>query len=378
MTDEQLTNRLEQLQALLDAMQEGVLLIDATATIVLLNTTATKLFGDSSAPGLGDQVDSLVSIGALGYRSDEFEALLHNLRTGRGISAQPVVFEAAGGDRSAGQKPRFVQRAETQVIATDGSLLGCLMLFRDITEERELESMRIDLSRMIVHDLRNPLTTLTTTIELLASRLRNNGMTTTQAENLSLIELVQQGALDMLDMVDSLMDMSRLESGRAVLDAEAMRFPEAARKLLVRLEPLAKQRQIALQFQFEEHLPAVWADEDMVRRVVLNLLDNALKFTPAGGQIRLEVQRESSSRADAHDGLRCSIIDNGPGIPPEAQSHIFDRFMRTNTGGAQLRGTGLGLAFCRLAIEAHGGSIWVEAEPGAGSTFVFTLPGVPR
>jgi signal transduction histidine kinase len=121
----------------------------------------------------------------------------------------------------------------------------------------------------------------------------------------------------------------------------------------------------------------VWADEEMIRRVLINLLDNALKFTPANGRIHVHLQPEPQLTVEHEPGLRCLIQDSGPGIPAEHRQQVFNRFMRTNIGGAQVRGTGLGLAFCHMAIEAHDGRIWVESADEGGSLFIFTLPGVP-
>jgi signal transduction histidine kinase len=111
--------------------------------------------------------------------------------------------------------------------------------------------------------------------------------------------------------------------------------------------------------------------------VLINLLDNALKFTPVNGRICVQLQSEPPLTPQHEPGIRCLISDNGPGIPVEHREQIFNRFMRTNRGGAQIRGTGLGLAFCKMAVEAHNGRIWVEAASEDGSQFIFTLPGIP-
>jgi signal transduction histidine kinase len=109
---------------------------------------------------------------------------------------------------------------------------------------------------------------------------------------------------------------------------------------------------------------------------LVNLLDNALKFTPAGGYVQIILQAEPAGE-NAEPGVRCLIEDSGPGIPAEYKGQIFDRFVRINAGGAQVRGTGLGLTFCKLALEAHGGRVWVEDGTEGGSRFVFIVPGVP-
>jgi signal transduction histidine kinase len=255
-------------------------------------------------------------------------------------------------------------------MAANQQAIGRLMLFHDVTEEQQLAEQKADLTRMIIHDLRNPISTLISTLELAQTQL--NGMVET-----AVLADARQSCLDLLDMVDSLMDVTRLESGQMIIEAEAVYLHPLVQKLVSRLQPLAIRRNITFSFTFAADLPAVWADEEMIRRVLLNLLDNALKFTPANGRIQGHLQPEPPFAPQQESGLRCLISDSGPGIPPEYREQVFDRFMRTNAGGAQVRGTGLGLAFCKMAVEAHNGRIWIEEASTGGSQFVFTLPGVP-
>lgn len=377
LSDAQLAQRVEQLQALLDAMQEGVLMIDASGRIVLRNATLSALLGVSDSYRLGARLDSRTPAASLGYPPGQLAALIAGLGDSQIPEVESSVIQVTPAESGEGTGRRIMLRTGTPVVSVEGAIIGWLMLFRDITEEQELESMRVDLTRMIVHDLRNPLTTLSSTIDHLSNKL-DAETGSSSGESGELVELARRGTVDMLDMVDSLMDVSRLESGQAVLEAEAMRFPALVDELLTRLRPVSVQRNIQLTFHCSDRLPAVWADEEMIRRVLLNLLDNALKFTPSGGRISGFAEPEISKSRGRHNGIRCTIVDTGPGIPEAAQGKIFDRFMRTNPGGAQIRGTGLGLAFCKLAIDAHGGSIWVEAPPHIGSSFIFTLPGLPK
>jgi signal transduction histidine kinase len=310
----------------------------------------------------------------LGYEEGELARLLSSLLDGQAGSSRRAIFQSQQPGKKSGRSRRFIERTETPVLAANQPVIGWLMLFRDVTEEHELAERRADLTRMIVHDLRNPLTTLTSAIDLVEDRLKGSGKSRDIGE---LLENARRNCVDMLDMVDSLMDINRLEAGQLVVEAEAMRLPPLVERVVTRLRPLATQQNIALAFACPADLPAVWADEEMIRRVLVNLLDNALKFTPAGGRIEGRLAPEPPLSPGYEVGVRCTIRDSGPGIPLAFRQQIFDRFMHTNQGGAQVRGTGLGLAFCKLAVEAHHGRIWVEDEPGGGSRFVFTLPGIP-
>jgi len=363
LTDEALAQRVKQLQALLDSIQEGVLMVDKTGAIVLLNPIAAALLGQSAPDLYRQQLEAATAAAPLGFSAGQLAALLQRIRSGDLPEACQTTF---GTDSQ-----RFFVRQEAPVLAADGQALGWLMLFRDVTEEQKLAERRTDLTRMIVHDLRNPLTTLVSTISLLETQPEN--------ERGGLLVTARHGCLDMLDMVDSLMDINRLEAGQPVAEVEATRLPPLVERVVARVTPLAQQRGITLSFAPPPpDLPAVWADEELVRRVLINLLDNALKFTPAGGQVNGRLQTELDPANAAEPGVRCLISDTGPGIPPALQERVFDRFTRTNQEGAPVRGTGLGLTFCKLAIEAQNGRVWVEDAPGGGSQFIFTLPGIPH
>lgn len=374
-TDEALAERVQQLQALLDSTHEGVLMLDTTGRVVLVNPVAALLLGQPRTTLQQQRLDPAGSASALGYRPEQLHLLLEQLAQPTPLPPQKHVFETRlpAEPGSPELVRRFLERSEAPVLAGSQQVLGWLMVFNDVTEVQERAEWRTNATRMIVHDLRNPITTLISTIDLMADGLD----TQTDLDLLRLTERARRGCADMLDMVDSLMDMTRMEAGQLVLDAEAMRLPRLLARVLEHLEPLSLQKQIAVTVSSPPDLPAVWADEEILRRILVNLLDNALKFTPAGGTITIELAQEPPAPAESEPGIRCIISDTGPGIPAIHKEQIFDRFVRVNVGGAQVRGTGLGLTFCKLAIEAHNGQIWVEDTPGRGSRFVFTLPGIP-
>ncbi len=384
LTDETLAQRVKQLQALLNSMQEGVLMIDTEGRIVLINPPAAHLLSQSSdallsrnlvptdtrgtEPGSTEQSRSVEVAVLLGFTPSTLQTLLTQLHANTLPPEQHIEFTNEAG--------RTLLRLEAPVLAASGQAIGWLMLFRDVTEERELAEQRTDLTRMIVHDLRNPLTTLSSTISLLETQLLpENGRS---APTTDLLQTADRGVADMLDMVDSLMDINRMEAGHEVVEAEAMRLPPLAAQVVERLQPWAQERRIQLSFETSpDDLPAVWGDAEILRRVLINLLDNALKFTPSGGSVNGRFHADAHTIPGYEPGIVCTIQDTGPGIPPEAREQVFERFTRTNQGGAPIRGTGLGLTFCKLVIEAHNGRIWVEDNPAGGSQFVFTLPGMP-
>ncbi len=373
-TDQALAERLKQLQALLDTMHEGVLMLNPQGYIVLVNNVAAGMIG-RPANALNQTLlaveDDAVK---LGHNPEYLSQLLILLQHERVPHSALFTFESVFQSDEGHQTRRFIERMEAPVFAANKQIIGWLMLFRDVTEEQELAAQRQDLTRMIVHDLRNPVTTFISNMHLVDMLLpATAGLEAVQEA----VKDARQSGYDMLDMVDSLMDINRMEAGQFVMEVEAMNISSLIERVIKRLEVLAVQRQIQLTQKFDSDLPLAWADEDIIRRVLVNLIDNALKYTPSGGKVHCYVVEEPPNTADRERGVRCIVSDTGPGIPEEHRDQIFNRFARTNPGGARIRGTGLGLTFCKLAVEAHDGRIWVDQHAGGGSEFIFTLPGIP-
>jgi two-component system, NtrC family, sensor histidine kinase KinB len=373
-TDQALAERVKQLQALLDTMHEGVLMLDPQGRIVLVNNVAAEMIGRPTN-ALGHEILNIEEDATkLGHEPERLIQLLEHLQNEHVPQSALFTFETTLENRTHGSSQRFIERMEAPVLAENQQIVGWLMLFRDVTEEQELAAHRRDLTRMIVHDLRNPVTTFISNMHLVDMLLPARAGLEAAREA---VKDARQSSYDMLDMVDSLLDINRMEAGQLVVEAEAMNLGTIIERVTNRLGVLAAQRQINLTQQVDQNLPLAWADEDMIRRVLVNLIDNALKYTPSGGYVHCRAMAEPAISKDYEPGVRCIISDTGPGIPEENRDQIFHRFARTNKGGARIRGTGLGLTFCKLAVEAHDGRIWMEPHPAGGSKFFFTLPGIP-
>jgi signal transduction histidine kinase len=168
--------------------------------------------------------------------------------------------------------------------------------------------------------------------------------------------------------------LRRLEDNQFPLNLQFLWLPDAVQPVLDECRAAATRKGVCLEADFAEDLPFVAADEEVIGRVFSNLLDNALKYTPAGGRINVWTALQ---RGDESSIVLCAVADTGAGISESAAGVIFDRFRRgTQPPGGPYRGMGIGLHYCKLAVEAHGGRIWVESQPGQGSTFFFTLPAV--
>jgi NtrC-family two-component system sensor histidine kinase KinB len=233
----------------------------------------------------------------------------------------------------------------------------------DMTERLELERVRQDLTHMIIHDLRNPLSSMISSLELIHTAMMDKTITIPVDE---LFHVAQRSGEKLYMLIDSILDLARLESGQTDLSYGKVDVASMVQEVIDQSQPVAAARDLGLCGDVPTGLPPLWGDRDLLQRVLVNLVDNALKFTPSHGEIRIEV-----SQADPKM-LLFAVSDTGPGIPPQHHERIFDRFSRAGRG--EIRGTGLGLALCKLGVEAHGGRIWVESEPGLGATFKFVLP----
>lgn len=231
---------------------------------------------------------------------------------------------------------------------------------RDITERKELDSLREDLTAMIYHDLRSPLGNIVSSLGVLESMIGADEATR------SILNIAVNSTDRIQRLVNSLLDINRLESGQAIATQKAVNPQDLIATAVKDVTPSATGHHQIVETQIAEPLPNIWVDADMLRRVLINLLENAIKFSKAETKIIIGAQKNTES-------VCFWVQDNGPGIPPSEHKRIFEKFARIK-GKIKPGGLGIGLAFCRIAVQAHGGTIWVESEEGQGSKFVFTLP----
>jgi len=234
---------------------------------------------------------------------------------------------------------------------------------------QDQEHLRDALIEFLVHDLRSPLTNIISGLETLLISTEDN----LSPEDRELIEMALIGAHRLLTMVNSILDLRKLEEGKFPLYLKEFEPREAVGEAIKQVQIWARQSNINLQVEFEPNVPEkMVADRWVLIRILVNLLSNALKYTPSSGTIKVQVFMD--------DGwVHFSVTDQGPGIPKEYLDRIFDRFVQVEArkSGAAV-GTGLGLTFCKLAVEAHGGRIWIESEVGKGTTVHFVLPPITQ
>ena len=235
--------------------------------------------------------------------------------------------------------------------------------FRDITERKELDRLRDDMTSMIYHDLRSPLANVLSSLNMITA-----STDLAQDESTEMLLKIASGSAQRIQrLVSSLLDINRLESGQDIVTQSEVQAAQLVHESIEAVLPSAKSRSQQVRAALGEGLPNVWVDEDMIRRVLINLLENASKFTPTSG--RLEV----GAKVENGQWIMFWVADNGVGIAPEDRQRIFEKFTRVK-GKERVSGLGVGLAFCRLAVNGHGGQIWVDDDHPEGTRFNLTVP----
>jgi len=335
-------------ESLFDESSDPIMVLDLDGRVLNINQRAVEVFKRSREQVIGDYFCSLLDM-------PREKCQMAIRRTGEGQRQNMEVRVSSGED---------VNTLETHMSLIDyGGHEAIQWLGHDISERVALERMREDLTHMIIHDLRNPLSSIMSSLQLIHTALVERDLTLPM---LKLLRIALRSGEKLHRMIDSLLDLGRLESGETELKKSWLNPKSLAQEAVEQVQPLALSKEQALKVRVAPDLQRVFADGGMILRVLTNLLDNAVKFTPEEGSVTLDVER-------VEEGMLFTVSDTGPGIPAEHHRHIFDRFARLEDAES-FKGAGLGLAYCRLAVEAHGGHIWVESEVDQGSRFKFTLP----
>jgi signal transduction histidine kinase len=232
---------------------------------------------------------------------------------------------------------------------------------------KELENFKDSLMHMVVHDLKNPLFAISGNIELLLLEASNLSDMQNKAANNCLLS-----CNDLQEMIQQLLDVSKLEHGNLQLKKEITDIPILIGEIQKQLKPKATDKKISVSFTNLNNTPSTMVDRGLVKRIIANLLDNGIRHTPSGGSINIQLEASNGS-----NGLHISVKDSGYGIEPRYHQKIFNKFEQINMKDKKISAgaAGLGLSFCKMAVEAHGGEIWVESDGnGNGSTFHFKIP----
>ncbi len=359
------------LQTILGNLCEGILTLDESGRVVSANRFLCNLIGATERELIGNSL-----LEALGEQEG---ARVHQMFCLALALAQDAVAPSDGELRDPAGRVTPVSINVAPVRDYLDEIVGCVALFQDITRRKQVESLsqlKNDLTAMIVHDLRTPLTSLLTGLQ---SMIYMGEVNELQQE---VLDISLGGGETLLNLINDLLDISKMEDGLMYLERRELPVPALAASALKQVAPLAAIKQLDLSHDIAPNIGGFWGDEDKLRRSIVNLLSNAIKFTPAKGSVTLRIHSVPTrcgggiKGGNAEEmGLQVSVLDTGEGIPESAFERIFDKFGQVESRKeGRMMSTGLGLTFCKMAIEAHGGRIWVQSILGQGSTFSFVVP----
>jgi PAS domain S-box-containing protein len=345
---------------------DAVIAVDEEQQIIFFNEGAERIFGWTASEVGGQYLAMLLPER---FRSTH-RGHVHGFGAAHGRARLMGERQEISGLRKSGEE--FPAEASIQRMEIDGKNIYAAVL-RDVSARYRAEEAlrqairaRDDMMGIVSHDLRNPASAVKMLARsILAEARERNDI---PADVVERVEVTLQAAAQIDSLIQDLLDVTRLEAGRlsvAPRNVAPLPLVEAA---LYSMRTLAESSGVALAATYEEELPMVYADPERVTQLLSNLVGNALKFTPAGGQVEVRVQPYG-------EGVLVSVVDNGDGIPADQLPHVFERFFQVSSPRMGSRhGAGLGLPIARGIVEAHGGTIWIESADGRGTTVRFTLP----
>lgn len=370
----------QRIRELLEAAPDAILQVDEGGRIILLNRVAEQMFGYSREELLGQPVEMLIPPELRArHQAHRHAYRQHPTRRSMGIG---MTLEGLRKDGT-----RFPAEISLSPSSTEEGF-RITAIIRDVTERRlneerlrqvqeaytrELELRTREMERAnrlkseflasMSHELRTPLHTIIGFSELLAEQLHGP----LNEKQLRFVNHIYRDSLHLLDLINDILDLSKIEAGRLELRPEVFDFTEVVKESLSTVQAQAVAKSISIETSV--NVPqAIEADRVRLRQILVNLLSNAVKFTPNGGRVRIEAALDGAF-------VITSVTDTGVGIPKEEHKAVFDKFHQVgHTTKGVREGTGLGLSITRSLVEQHGGSIWLESEPGRGSRFTFTLP----
>jgi two-component system phosphate regulon sensor histidine kinase PhoR len=349
----QITEERNRIKAILASMNDGVIAIDRSGNILLINPAVEQIFNIKYEQCLGKSLIEIV-------RNYELEILLKSvLESGKSVIKELQILAP---------DPRSF-RISTAPLTSETGLVGVVAVMRDVTVFRQVEKMKTDFVANVSHELRTPLTSIKGFVETLLDGALADPETARR-----FLEIINEETNRLNRLITDLMSLSNIEAERLRIKKSPVDLGKLIINTVSILSPQAKNKGIEISVNITDSIPVVECDEDMIGQLLINLIDNAIKYTPHKGTIAVSAEPCSEGIKMAK-GIKVAVKDTGIGIPVESTPRLFERFYRVDKARSrEMGGTGLGLAIVKHILEVHNGSIEVESRIGQGSTFTFYLP----
>ncbi|WP_338827244.1 two-component system histidine kinase PnpS [Neomoorella thermoacetica] len=336
------------MKAILASITDGLVAVDQVGRVIMLNPAAEKMFGKKGA-----EVEHKYLLKVV--RNHEIDAMVKEiLASGLPLENEVRLFPTTS---------QLFRIYGTPITSEQGRIIGAVLTIRDITDIRRLEQMRTEFVANVSHELRTPLTSIRGFVETLLE-----GALEDPEVSRRFLGIINHEAQRLQQLIEDLLSLSRLESQPKRQDAGRADLAATLDRVLTTVNQLAREKGVALEKEIPAEIPELAISESYLNQVLLNLIDNGIKYTPAGGRVTIRAARLGEL-------VQVEVADTGIGIPPESLPRVFERFYRVDKARSrEMGGTGLGLAIVKHIVESHGGSISVTSRPGQGSHFFFTLP----
>jgi two-component system phosphate regulon sensor histidine kinase PhoR len=344
--DQDIAQKQAEEQALFNSMAEGVLVLDQTGHVQLVNRSLQEFFG------LKSDVRGQSIMEA--FRLQDLAGLIQRLPAEGIVEGHELELPGVNG--------RWLEVNASAVRDVSGRQFGSILVFHDLTRLRQLENTRQEFVANVSHELRTPLSLIKGFVETLVDGAKHDPDLTDR-----FLRTIEKHTDRLTYLIEDLLTISRLESGQIVMNLHPVELREIASHVIDDLQARAVEKTVLLQNRLPAGLEAN-ADANRLQQVLFNLVENAIKYGRTEGHVTI------TGQTSGEDKVELCVEDDGPGIPPEAKERVFERFYRVDRARSrETGGTGLGLAIVKHIIQAHGGEVWVKSELGRGAAFFFTL-----
>ncbi|MCA9293380.1 MAG: PAS domain-containing protein [Phycisphaerales bacterium] len=348
----------QHIETILHSLRDAVIVTNAFDELTMANAAAARLLGFDTANATDRSIDDLIS-------DPELRQMIRDARSSGVANKQRHVEHELTGSAADRKDARSFDIALVCLPDPSGGCAGVVTILRDITRDKEISQMKSDFVSQASHELRTPLSSINAYVEMLI-----DGETQDEATRQEFYQIIKSEADRVSRMVDNMLNISRIEAGIQTAEYSDVDFVEVAEHVVETMAPQAKLKDITLSCRYGPLVYTAEADRDLVHQVIMNLVSNAIKYTPEGGRVTVSIENDDASRS-----ILVTVADTGLGIPPEVKSRVFEKFFRVENYKRVAKGTGLGLNLVKHIVETvHKGQVGLESEVGMGSKFFFTIP----